>query len=899
MKPPLPARALLWLLAGRDRRADVLGDLEEAHRLRVARSGALGAYVSTCLEALDVGYALVHRGAFSASWVDVKLGLRMLLKYPGLTFVGGVAIAFAVAAGAGSLQFASDILQPSFDVDEGDRIVWLQLWDRERNRRHANTAYELGIWRDELTSVHEIGAFLVFGANVGSSEHGAVPSTVAEVTAAALSLARTPPHLGRPILDSDEAPDATPVVLLGYETWQSVFAGEGDIVGRTVLVGGEPATVIGVMPPEFAFPTVMDAWVPLRIRATEHEPGTGPGIIVLARLNEGVHIDEARAELRRVIAVVASDDPATYEHVEADVRPYPPPIVPTMSEVATVGMYGMVAIFAVALIVLACGNVALLVFARTASREAEIVVRSALGAGRGRIVGQIFVEALVLALVATGVGLVAANVGLKWVVEILTQQNGDSFPFWVRDRLTTSTMVQAGLIAVIGAAVAGVPPALKVTRGGLQQRLQRVAGRGAALNFGGVWSAIIVMQIAGTVFFAPIVVWVGVDTHTIRTADAGVSVERFLTMRLETRLSTERGEAGDAARREQMARFNRSVRAFADRLREQSRVGAVTLAEQLPGGWHPRDAIEVEGVEFEGRAVLGRRVEHVDVATDFFEVMGTPVLAGRTFMPQDASADERVVVVNEEFVERVLGGANAVGRRIRYPTSAADASEPRVVDEEDAPWHRIVGVVRQIGLTLDPDLPDGAGIYHPLPEEGLEAIHLAAQVSGDREAYVSTLRSIAMSVDPTLELHEVQPLENMGSDTLLAYDSWFRVLVIAAAIALLLSNAGIYAVMSFAVSRRTREIGVRRALGAGGREILWSVFRRSLRQVIGGIVLGFAVFLSLLLATSSSARSPTWAGVAMVLGHLTVMTTVCLAASVVPCRRAMRIEPTDALREEG
>ncbi|HZD04898.1 MAG TPA: ABC transporter permease, partial [Longimicrobiales bacterium] len=336
------------------------------------------------------------------SWLDVKLGLRMLVKHPGLTVVGVVAIAFGIAVGAVVFQVLSDLYRPSLGLPDGHRVVELEEGE------DGQVLHDFVTWREELESVDDVSAYATVRGNLLIDGGGVQPVRVAEINASAFRVTRVPPLMGRTLLDADEEPGAPLPLVIGYDVWQTRFEGDPEVVGRTVRLNADPGTVVGVMPEGFAFPMAHDVWAPLRLDVNDYERGRGPALDVSGRLAPGVSLDQAQAELTVLGRRAATRFPEANARRRPVVRPYRGGLVHG-SERLLVGAYGTMAVIPVLVLLLVSANVALLVFARTASRESEIVVRSALGASRGRVVLQLFVEALVLAGAAAVVGLVAAD----------------------------------------------------------------------------------------------------------------------------------------------------------------------------------------------------------------------------------------------------------------------------------------------------------------------------------------------------------------------------------------------------------------------------------------------------------------------------------------------------------
>ena len=549
------------------------------------------------------------------------------------------------------------------------------------------------------------------------------------------------------------------------------------------------------------------------------------------------------------------------------------------------------------LLVLLCGNVALLVFARAATRENEILVRNALGASRSRIISQLFAEALVLGSVGAVAGLVAAGFGLRWGMSIVESTSGE-LPFWFNDRLAPMTLLYAGLLTLMGAVIAGVVPAFKVTQGGEARLRQGSAGAGG-LRFGGIWTLVIVAQIAVTVAFPVTSFFVRRDAVQIRSFDVGFPAEEYLSGRLEMDLQIPPSPtaAVETSLADFRAQFGMTKRELRRRLLAEPGVVGVTLSTLLPHMRHPQHRIEVDADGARPFESEEHRVSVAAVDLDFFGVLGAPVLSGRSFHSGDLQASQRVVVVNQSFVSEVLGSRNPVGRRVRYQ-NPENPTEPRLPDQEPGPWSEIIGVVPDLGMATggDPSI-SGAGLYFPLAPDSVYPLHMAVHVGGDPNSIVPRLRSLATTVDPTLRLSQLQPLDEIHSATLREYTFWFRLTLLVSSLALLISTTGIYSVMSFTVSRRTREIGIRVALGSNRTAILTAIFRRPIAQVGLGVLAGGSLAGAVSYAVLLDGLWP-W-GAALVVGYALLMMGVCMLACVVPTWRALRIEPTEALRVDG
>ena len=919
----------LW--SGVRRRVDVEGDMNDEFRLHVelraadlVRSG-LTPEQATRQARLEFGSTERYKeegrrsrglrriDGLRVSWLDFKLGFRMLVRYPGLTIVGGLAMAFAIWIGAGTFELAMQIIRPTLPLPDGSRLVAIQNWDVLASRAEPHIAHDFATWRQTLTSVTDLGAYRRLERNLIIGNGRGEPVEVAEITASAFRMTRVPPLMGRTLLESDERPDAPPVVVIGHDVWQRRFGGDSDVVGKTVRLASSPLTIVGVMPKGYGFPVAQSFWVPLRLDIADYGRREGPEIRAFARLAPGASLEEAQAELTALGRRASTDFRETHEHLRPQIMPYAKSIV-NLNGWQSFGVMS-VNVPLLMLVVLICGNVALLMFARAATRESEIVVRTALGAGRGRIIMQLFAEALVLGGVAAVVGLAAAAGGLRWVMGVVEAEflHGARLPFWFQDTLSLTTLVYAVILTVAAAAIAGVVPALKVTRG-VSARLKQASAGGGGLKFGGVWTVVIVAQVAVTVAFPVAAFYVRRDAVQLETIDVGFPVKEFLSVRLEMDREPPPGVRADTSQAAFRAHFRSTYQELARRVAAEPAVAQIAFADRLPLMYHPHRIIEVDeggAAPRDPRWPNGYRVSSAAIDQNFLEAVAAPVILGRGFRASDARVDlpapgardaqGGVVIVNQSFVRRVFGDRNPIGRRLRY-VYLEEEDKRLAATKKPGPWYEIVGVVRDVGMAAGADVgqaeggdPKSSGIYHPVAAGGIYPGHMAVHVKGDPAVFASRLGALATATDPSLRLYDLTPLDRVLDSELKFLSFWFRMLLLVSSIALVLSLAGIYAVMSFTVSRRTREIGVRIALGADRRRVVTAIFKRPIRHVALGVIAGGGIAA---LLTRGVNGAYTVKQIGLVTAYAAVMMLVCLIACVVPTRRAFRIEPTEALREE-
>jgi putative ABC transport system permease protein len=837
------------------------------------------------------------------SWLDFKLGFRMLSRYPMLTVVGSLAMAVAIAVGAGTFEVITRVTDPSLPLPGGDRIVGLNYWHRAESDARPASPYDVLNWREGLRSVEDIGAFRLVQRNLIVGEQLGEPVDAAEISAAAFRVAGVPPLMGRVLVDEDESPQSPAVVVLGNRLWKMRFGADPAVLGRVVRLGATQATVVGVMPEGFAFPVRQNLWTPLRVRELPAEPGRGPGLRVFGRLATGIELPQAQAELTTFGSRVAAQFPKQYENLRPQVLPYAESFVPIPQDLlARAGIHSINAFGALFLVVV-CGNVALLMFARAATREREILVRRALGASRSRIVMQLFAEALVLAVIAAVLGLTATDFALKWALAALSTE-AEGWPFWFEGGLSATTLTYSGWLTLLAAAVAGVVPALKITRTNMEVGLRQASAGAGGIRMGGMWTAVIVAQIAGTVLFSAVAYVVQRQAAGIASAKAAFPAEEYLAVRLEMDRDGVTEESAATVDESFLRRYQATARELEQRVAAEANVAGVTLAVRLPLMPSGQAAIELDDPG-PGEPVTGR--EHVVTTTavdpDFFEVFQAPVLAGRGFAPHDAGAGANTVVVNHLFVGKILAGRNAVGRRIRYQVEDSQGIK------EPGPWFEIIGVVRD--LVPDPeapmslDIPAKPLVYHTLGASRTQSypLYLATHVrSGDPTSVLPALRRIAAAISPELRLSDTQRLDQGTSYDARAWNGFANFIVLVSAIALVLSLAGIYAITSFTVSRRTREIAVRVALGAQLSNVVATVFRRPFFQVAMGVAVG-CVTMGALVAVSMR-DSDVGAGTvtrhaALLLAYGAAMMGVCALACIGPLLRVFRVEPTDVLRDDG
>jgi putative ABC transport system permease protein len=825
-----------------------------------------------------------RRAAVKVSRLDVKLGLRMFAKYPGLSLVAVGGMAIAIAFGAGYYSLVGAFLDASVPLEGGDRVVMIRNQfisgpdapSQSESGDVGPAAFDVVQWRGEVKSLTELSAFRDDKRNLITEDGHARLVRVAEITASGLRLTRVAPLLGRTLLEDDERAGALPVIVIGYEQWQRQFAGDARILGRTVRLGDTPHTIVGVMPEGFAFPISHGCWVPLRLTTLDADPGAGPPLIVFARIADGYALSQARAELAAIGQRMAAAFPQSHGAIRTEVIAYAQAFLGIDTPGMQLGLRSLQFGAALLLLVVAV-NVGVLVYARTATRFGEIAVRTALGASRGRVIMQLFVEALVLSSAAAALGLTLLAIALGQFRAYLKHwpDRPDWWPYWLEPSLSAEVIVYVGALAVVAAVVIGVLPALKATGKRVQAGLQQFSSRAAPTQLGRAWTALIVLQVTIAVAALPGAIYKAGGLLRMGTLTPAPATNGLLKGTLHTAR-----EAGEPE-----GQFADRMTTLMQRLQQQPEISAVTFAEAIPGT-EGRATIEPE----DDPAVIRSHANLV--ATNLFDVFGVRVLAGRGFTSADVHPSSASVIVDQAFADRLVPGGSVIGRRIRF-------SSPDGASQQN-PWMEIVGVVPVFSSTVTPSGSFGPplpSLYKAAAPGRSLPVTLIAQVrNSDPTRYGQKLQELAAAVDPAMEVEFVAGVVEQWEREAKGMRMIALIVVLINASVLLLSAAGIHAMMSFTVTRRRREIGIRVALGADGRRVLMGIFGRASAQIGAGVVVGLTVAGILESTTPGGNVGGTALFLFPAVGAL--MFTVGLLAAAGPARRGLTIEPTEALRTE-
>ena len=842
-------------------------DLQEARRRSYVAFGGVSKFK-------DEG-----RDTRALHWVDTisldaRLGLRMLVKHRGLTLVGGFAMAVAIAAGATSFEVISEILNPALPFEDGERVVAVRYVSTDDGTAERRMLHDFVAWREQLVSVKPLGAFRTVEHNLASGTAPPEPVKIAEITASGFVVARTAPRLGRYLLPSDEREGTSPVVVIGHQAWQSRFGGDPHILSKTITLAGTPHVVVGVMPNGFKFPVDHQFWIPLRTNRRDFQRLEGPQLYIFGRLAAGHTLQDAQAELAILGQRAATAYPETHGRLRPVVLPYTREHLDlTHPRMVWALRIGQLLIGALSFVVSI--NLAILVYARTVARLGEIAVRTALGASRRRIVAQLFIEALALSGVGAAAGLLLARLALGRI-QLLVPVNG-SVPFWLEFTLSVGTVMYAVALAVLAAVIMGVVPGLKATGGRLHATLRELSGR-TGTRLGPMWTVLVVAQVAVAVAVLPVAVFMAWQVVRMEIAGPGFAAENFVVgmVALGDRTS---GVDSDRVRARHLE--------LVSRLEAEPGVSAVTFSSSIPGFAGDRRIQPEDGAALREAGTLD--VSTLQVGVDMFDTYGAGILAGRPFNSSDLGAAN--TVVNRAFTRQFLENRSPLGLRFHY------ARAQRQEDAQATEWYHVVGVVDDF-----PSFPTSPGsegvptVYHPAAPGDVHPFVLSVRFSQTiAPGFIERFRKIGAEVDPALQLNRVVQLSGFYDEvrSLWRHLAWGIGLVTISV--LLLSAAGIYALTSFTVAQRTREIGIRTALGARPHELLLSVFGRVARQLVLGLLAGSlmsgAIFLSLDLSFGRATS--------LLLSVAGMMAVVGLLAALGPALRGLRIQASEALRTDA
>jgi predicted permease len=797
----------------------------------------------------------------------MRYAFRSLIKTPAFTVVALLALALGIGANTAIFSVVDALLLRPLPYDHADRLAF--IWERRINREAISVSYpDFLDWQKQAHSFQSIAARRGNSYNLlGFDEPEQVEGS--EITSELFPLLGIRPLLGRSFSAEEDRPGAPRVVVIAYSLWQRKFSGDRAVLGKEINLDGESFTIIGVMPAGFRYPYSHlkgEIYTSLGREAdTMAERGAHPGIYAVARLKPGVPMEDARADLRNVAESIAKQYPASNRIITAEMDGLQDRMMRGIRPALLVllGAVGFV-------LLIACANVANLLLAKAAGRRQEIAIRVALGAARHHLIRQLLTESVMLAVAGAALGLLFASAGLRGLAMIVPPDTPRAAEIALNARALVFTM----LIALGTGVLFGLIPALETTRRDVQDGLKEGSRRSSGSSRQPrVRAVLVVAQMA-----LSLVLLIGAGlmlSSFLRLVNTSPGIQPANVMALQMSLP-----GAKYSRPELRAGFYRQL---LDRTAILPGVRSVGLVSPLPLGGNGSQ----QGFAPEGKVVNGPQDvttgDTVIVSPGYFQTMGVPLMKGRTFTERDG-ADAPLVCMVDETLAKIHFPDGAVGRRLVIGAGHGHSRLLEIVG--------VVGHVKSYGV----DQPSRVEIYLPYAQVRNFSMTLVVKKEKPASAIVPAIRVAVRRIDPNQPISNVLTMEQVLADTTAQQRLSMILLAVFAATALLLAAVGLYGVVSYSVTQRMHEFGIRLALGARGDDIVAMVLKEAGRLAVVGVVIGLAAafgltrLMSSLLFGVGAADPLTFTMVPLVLA------VVALAASYIPARRATRVSAVDALR---
>jgi putative ABC transport system permease protein len=800
---------------------------------------------------------------------DVRYALRSLLRDRAVTTIVVACLALGIGINATLFSVVDGVLLQPLPFAAPHRLLVLNETFQRGGIRRAGVSYlDLRDWKAAATSFDAIVA--VTGRSLALSDGGEPERLLG--AAASWDLFPTlgvPPALGRHFGPDDDRPGAEPVVILSDEVWQRRYQGDRGIIGRSVSVNGKPHTVIGVMPPKFGFPENHKAWIPLT-PIVEKDDRTARGLFTIARLKPGIDLGRAQSELATLAAKTATDFPLTSEGWSVRLRQLDEDFTPDDVRLVIWTMMGAVTL----VLLIACANVANLMLARASMRQREFSVRAAIGAGRGRMVRQLLTECVMLGLFAAPIGLAIAYLG-TWMLDRAVPP--DDIPYFIHWEVSPRVIAYTALVSALTGIVFGLAPALQAGRLNLVESL-RDGGRGSGQSGrrARVRNALVVVEVA-----LALVLLVGASLFVrsffnLQAASAGFDTSPLMTLRFYM--------TGDA-----YAAADPKIQRVDDIVRR---------VEALPGvqSAFASNFIPLGGGGGGGRAIVDGRsyargeepqIGFTGVTPHFFRTLAIALIKGRDLTDAEGMTRTPVAVINETMAKKLWPDADPIGQRFR------------LAQTEPIEWFTVIGLTPDIRqFDLDDDTPPFPVAYVPYPYGATANTGLMIRVAGDPAGITAAARGEIRASDPGIPLFDVRTMEEVRTSGFWQFRLFGQMFGIFGAAALFLAAIGVYGVLSFSVSQRTQEMGVRMALGAGRGDVLRLVVRQGVLLCVIGIVVGLGGAFGITRVIRTLLYNVTPTDPVSFLGVSLFLTLIAVVASYLPARRATTVDPIVALRNE-
>ncbi|MBA2527824.1 MAG: ABC transporter permease [Pyrinomonadaceae bacterium] len=792
---------------------------------------------------------------------DVRYGIRSLLKHRSLTALAIVTLALGIGANTAMFSVINAVLLRPLAYREPDRLVWMNESGSEVANRWLSYPNFVD-WRARNTSFEAMSTLRGWSTTMTGGDQP-LDLNARMVAADYFKVMGVAPLMGRSFSADDDRPGANPVTILSHGFWQSQFAGDKDIVGKTITLDDRAYSVIGVMPESFAHHGPPPLWLPMGPQNWNQRDVRVAGNVI-GRLKPGVTIERARAEMNGIAQQLAREHPVANAGADRVNVIWLQESITGNVATSLLILFGAVGL----VLLIACANVANLLLARAATRRKEFAVRAALGATRARIIRQLLVESLMLSLAGGLFGLLLAS----WATTLLGRVAHETIPRLEGLQLSYRVLGFNLLVSLLSGIVFGLAPAWRFSKAELQEILKDSGATTSESEGKRLRGALVIAEVALSV---ALLVGAGLLIKSVlrlTNADAGFEPRQVVTMDIKVPRNRYRGQ-GERAR---------LLQQILDRVQAQAGVEAATLSASLPGfeAWTSDIAPEGQAPLQPGELI---NVEWAIVSADYFKTMRIPILKGRTFRRDEDAEGKPVLLIDENLAQRFWPNEEAVGKHIKY----------------DSPvWHEIIGVVKEVKLYGSEARPL-IKIYTPMGRAAVQNPMLSVRTtSNNPQNLVAAITREIHSLDKDVPVTEVTTLTELLAREVSPKRFNAGLLSLFAGLALVLAAIGVYGVTSYTVAQRTHEVGIRMAIGAQKSDVLKLFMREGLKLVLAGLVIGLAGAFALtrllqsLLFGVSATDGPTFALVAMEL------LVVALLACYIPARRATKVDPLVALRYE-
>jgi predicted permease len=810
---------------------------------------------------------------------DVQLAIRGLLRRPGAAFIAILALALGIGLTTGMFSLVNGVILKGLPVEDPHELMAINRINPSQGQSRLITRiHDFNDLQERQTTFEGLSAYEVTAFNLSSGDGPAEFVNGANVTPGTFELLRTQPAMGRRFSDQDAVVGAAPVALIAYRFWQERFGGEPGVLGSTVRLDGRPTEIIGIMPEDFEFPFHQQLWRPLPPADLSLERGSGPSILALGRLADGVSREQGQADLGRIMGQLALEYPDTNEGMTVAVGPYVQELIGYQVPSLLYTMLGAVSL----VLLIACANVANLLLARASLKSKEVALKTALGASRSRVVTQLLMDSLVIAVLGGVLGLGVAQIA----IEAFNRALGSfpqGIPFWFSIQLDTTVLLFVLTLTVGASLLSGMIPALRASRADVNEILKDDARGASSLKIGRLSRGLVVVEVA---LSCALLVSAGLmikSVTNLSNVDFPFDGQNVFVASLSLPPADYPGDE------ERLQLFDQ----LRDRLDAEAGVVSSSITTELPAAGFGNGRFEIENETYLGdRDYPSARIGSIDHA--YFETISSNMVEGRAFETTDDGRSMPVAIVNAKFAQTYFGTESALGRRLRLQRVAQTGVE---IQERDD-WYTIVGVAPDFYLEGDVFVLAPEAIYLPIPQRAASVANLMVLTRGDPLEITPRVREIVADLDPDLPISQVNTLaEVIRAGT--AFFSIFGVMfTVFGAAALFLASVGLYGVLSFSVNQRVHELGLRVALGATPARVVRLVLGQVAFQLGIGMVLGMG--LSMMLGRGLSfvlfdvaAMDP---GVMVGVAALLAMTGVI--ACLVPASRATRVDPVEAMRAE-